>query len=153
DDDLVVGLQLTHSGRYSYPNPLIPVHDPILDRRMIVDRATGTAIGSDYPTLGDDYLKRLVDHYVAAARLGYRAGYQFVDIKQCHRYLLSELLAAKVRPGPYGGSLENRTRLARDIITAIRADVPGLAVASRVNVFDCIPYRRPDQVPSRESSE
>ncbi len=135
DDDLLVGLQLTHSGRYSFRKPLIAVHDPILDPRTRIDPA--------YPLLDDDYLKRLVDHYVRAAKLAYNVGYQFADVKQCHRYLLSELLAAKERPGPYGGSLENRTRLARDIITAIRSEVPGLIIATRMNVYDCIPYRLP----------
>jgi 2,4-dienoyl-CoA reductase-like NADH-dependent reductase (Old Yellow Enzyme family) len=52
------------------------------------------------------------------------------------------LLAATTRPGPYGGSLENRTRLARDIITAIRTEVPGLMIATRMNVYDSIPYRK-----------
>jgi NADPH2 dehydrogenase len=142
DDDLVVGLQLTHSGRYSYRRPLLAVHDPLLDPRTIVDKATGHVADASYAILDDDYLARLVDRYVAAAKLVYRSGYQFVDIKQCHRYLLSELLAAKTRPGKYGGSLENRTRLARDIIAAIRAEVPGLTVATRLNAFDCIPYRK-----------
>jgi 2,4-dienoyl-CoA reductase-like NADH-dependent reductase (Old Yellow Enzyme family) len=136
DEDLVVGLQLTHSGRYSYRRPLIAFHDPILDPR--------TGVDANYPILDDDYLKRLADHYVAAARLAQRVGFQFVDIKQCHRYLLSELLAAKERPGPYGGSLENRTRLARAIIARIRDEVPGLVLATRINVFDCIPYRKAD---------
>jgi NADPH2 dehydrogenase len=144
DDDLVVGLQLTHSGRYSYRRPLLAFHDPILDPRTVVDKSTGQTADESYPLLDDDYLKRLVEHYVVAARLAYRCGFQFVDIKQCHRYLLSELLAAKTRPGPYGGSLENRTRLARDIITAIRTEVPDLVVATRLNVFDCIPYRKAD---------
>jgi 2,4-dienoyl-CoA reductase-like NADH-dependent reductase (Old Yellow Enzyme family) len=143
DDDLVVGLQLTHSGRYSYRRPLIAFHDPILDPRIVIDKATGKSIDDSYPLLDDDYLKGLVDHYVAAARLAYRIGFQFVDIKQCHRYLLSELLAARTRPGPYGGSLENRTRLARDIFQAIRTEVPDLMLATRVNVFDSIPYRKP----------
>jgi 2,4-dienoyl-CoA reductase-like NADH-dependent reductase (Old Yellow Enzyme family) len=134
DDDLIIGLQLTHSGRYSFAKPLLAVHDPLLDPRMRIDGA--------YPLLDDDYLKRLVDHYVAAAKLAYRIGYQFVDIKQCHRYLLSEMLAAKSRPGPYGGSLENRTRLARDIFSAIGAEVPALTLATRMNVYDCIPYRK-----------
>jgi NADPH2 dehydrogenase len=147
DEDLVVGLQLTHSGRYSYQKPLIAFHDPILDPRIVADKATGKTIDADYPLLTDDYLKRLVDHYVAAARLAHRIGFQFVDIKQCHRYLLSELLAAKTRPGPYGGSLENRTRLARDIFAAIRSEVPGTVLATRLNVFDSIPYRNtPDGV-------
>ncbi len=142
DDDLVVGLQLTHSGRYSHHKPLIAVHDPVLDPRIVVDKAAGTTIDSSYPTLSDDFLKRLTDDYIVAAKRAHQVGYQFVDIKQCHRYLLSELLAARARPGPYGGSLENRTRLARDIINGIRAEVPGLVIVSRLNVFDAIPYRR-----------
>jgi 2,4-dienoyl-CoA reductase-like NADH-dependent reductase (Old Yellow Enzyme family) len=141
DDDLVVGLQLTHSGRYSYKKPLLATHDPILDGRTIVDKTTGRTADHSYPLLGDADLAALVDRYVAAARRAHQAGYQFVDIKQCHRYLLSELLASRNRSGPYGGSLENRTRLARDIITAIRSEVPGLAIFSRVNVYDSIPYR------------
>jgi 2,4-dienoyl-CoA reductase-like NADH-dependent reductase (Old Yellow Enzyme family) len=142
DDDLVIGLQLTHSGRYSYRRPLIAVHDPILDPRIVVDKASGKTIDPSYPLLSDDDLSRLVERYVAAAKLAHAVGCQFVDVKQCHRYLLSELLAARTRPGRYGGSLENRTRLARDIITAIRSEVPGLIVATRMNVFDCIPYRK-----------
>jgi 2,4-dienoyl-CoA reductase-like NADH-dependent reductase (Old Yellow Enzyme family) len=142
DDDLLVGLQLTHSGRYSYRRPLLAFHDPILDPRTIVDKSTGRAVDESYPLLDDDYLKRLVDHYVTAAKLAQRIGCNFIDIKQCHRYLLSELLAAKTRPGPYGGSLENRTRLAREIIGRIRDEVPGLMIATRLNVFDCIPFRK-----------
>src|SRR5206468_2858941 len=134
DEDLVIGLQLTHSGRYSYRRPLLAFHDPLLDPLTRVDAA--------FPLLDDDYLRRLVDHYVAAARLAHRIGFDFVDVKQCHRYLLSELLAARTRPGPFGRSLENRTRLAREIIGRIRAEVPGLVVATRLNVFDCIPYRK-----------
>jgi 2,4-dienoyl-CoA reductase-like NADH-dependent reductase (Old Yellow Enzyme family) len=134
DDDLLIGLQLTHSGRYSYPRRLIAFHDSLLDPRTNID--------PDYPLLDDDYLKRLVDHYLTAAKLVRRCGFDFVDVKQCHRYLLNEVLAAKTRPGPYGGSFENRTRLARDIMTAIRTEVPDLIVASRLSVFDGIPYRK-----------
>jgi 2,4-dienoyl-CoA reductase-like NADH-dependent reductase (Old Yellow Enzyme family) len=134
DDDLLVGLQLTHSGRYSYPRKLIAFHDPLLDPRSNIE--------PDYPLLDDDYLKSLVEHYLTAAKLARRCGFDFVDVKQCHRYLLNEILAAKTRPGPYGGSLENRTRLAREIITAIRSEVPDLIVASRLSGFDGIPYRK-----------
>jgi 2,4-dienoyl-CoA reductase-like NADH-dependent reductase (Old Yellow Enzyme family)/dihydrodipicolinate synthase/N-acetylneuraminate lyase len=141
DDDLVIGLQLTHSGRYSHPRPLIALHDPLLDPRTVADRGTGRLVDGSYPVLDDDYLRRLVDAYVGAARLAWQVGFQFVDVKQCHRYLLNELLAAKTRPGPFGGSFENRTRLARDVITAIRAEVPGLVIASRLSVYDGIPYR------------
>jgi 2,4-dienoyl-CoA reductase-like NADH-dependent reductase (Old Yellow Enzyme family) len=140
DDDLVVGLQLTHSGRYSHRRPLPACHCPLLDPRTI-DRATGRAVDESYPLLDDDYLHRLADHYVAAARIAWRVGFQFVDVKQCHRYLLNELLGARTRPGPFGGSYENRTRLARTVLERLRAEVPGLVVASRLSAFDGVPYR------------
>jgi 2,4-dienoyl-CoA reductase-like NADH-dependent reductase (Old Yellow Enzyme family) len=141
DDGLIVGLQLTHSGRYSYRRPLLACHDPVLDPRTVADKATGKAVDASYPLLDDDYLERLADRYVAAARLAQRIGFQFVDLKQCHRYLLNELLAATDRPGRFGGSLENRTRLARTVIERIRDEVPGLVIATRLNVYDGIAYQ------------
>jgi NADPH2 dehydrogenase len=91
-------------------------------------------------------LNRLVDDYVSAARLARAVGFDFVDIKQCHRYLLNELLGARNRPGPYGGSFENRTRLIREIIQAVRAAVPDLVLGVRLNVYDGIPFHKgPDE--------
>jgi len=142
DGDLVIGLQLTHSGRYSYPRPLIAQHDPLLDPRTVADRATGRMVDAAYPLLTDDELERLPDAFVRSAKLAERCGFQFVDIKQCHRYLLNELLAAKTRTGRFGGSLENRTRLARTIFERIGAEVPGLVLATRLNIFDGLPYRK-----------
>ena len=137
---LVVGLQLTHSGRFSYRRPLLATHDPILDP-LTIDKSAGRRVDSSYPLLSDDDLQRIADQYVTAARLAEQIGVDFVDIKQCHRYLLSELLAAKNRPGRYGGSFENRTRLVREIITRIRQDLPRLTIATRMNAYDGIPYR------------
>ncbi|MFO0909379.1 MAG: NADH:flavin oxidoreductase [Isosphaeraceae bacterium] len=141
DDDLLVGLQLTHSGRYSVPRPILAQHDPVLDHRTVVDRATGTKAGPDTPLICDDELDRLLDDYVNAAQIAARVGFDFVDIKQCHRYLLNELLAARSRPGKYGGSLENRTRFIRTLVARLRNEVPQLLVATRLNVFDGIAYR------------
>ncbi len=135
DSDLVIGLQLTHSGRYSYRRPLLACHDAALDPRTIGVAENGSLVD-------DDYLSRLVDRYVAAAKLAQRAGFQFVDVKQCHHYLLNELLGARSRPGRFGGSYENRTRLSRDIVVAIRAAVPGLIVATRLNVYDGVPFAK-----------
>ncbi len=138
--DFLVGLQLTHSGRYSHRQPLLATHDPILDP-LIRDRPTGRFIDSSYPLLADDELKRIEDQFVAAAKLAARIGCDFVDLKQCHRYLLSELLSATNRPGPYGGSLENRTLLVRNIVGRIRNEMPGLMIVTRMNAYDGIPYR------------
>jgi 2,4-dienoyl-CoA reductase-like NADH-dependent reductase (Old Yellow Enzyme family) len=145
DSDLLFGIQLTHSGRYSVPRPIIATHDPLLDPRTTANKATGAKVTADYPIVTDDELKRLVDDYVAAAKLAVEVGFDFLDVKQCHRYLLSELLGARNRPGPYGGSFENRTRLAREIFTAIKAVVPkNVVIATRMNGFDSIPFHKGD---------
>jgi 2,4-dienoyl-CoA reductase-like NADH-dependent reductase (Old Yellow Enzyme family) len=112
-----------------------------LDQRTI-DKSTKLAIDASYPLISDDGLKSLQDAYVVAARTAWDAGFQFVDIKQCHRYLLNELLSARNRPGPYGGSFANRTRFARDLIVRLRTEVPGLIIASRLNVFDGVPFSK-----------
>ncbi|HEV3164830.1 MAG TPA: NADH:flavin oxidoreductase [Isosphaeraceae bacterium] len=139
--DLLVGLQLTHSGRYSVPRPILAQHDPLLDPR-IVDRSTGQPIKKDYPLISDSELDRLQDRYVQAARVAFRVGFDFIDIKQCHRYLLCELLSSRTRPGKYGGSFENRTRFIREVVARIRDEVPGSLIGTRMNVYDGIPYVR-----------
>lgn len=131
-------LQLTHSGRYSRPEgdlpmPILPQHDPLLDPRV------GAA--ADAPLVTDAYLDGLTDDYVKSALLAREAGFDGVDIKSCHRYLLSELLAAHTRPGPYGGSFENRTRFLLRTVKAVRAAVgPDFIVACRFNIYDAHPY-------------
>jgi NADPH2 dehydrogenase len=142
DDDLLVGLQLTHSGRYSVPRPILAQHDPLLDGRTVVDRATGAVADPDYPLISDAALDRLQDRFVEAARRAWEIGFDFVDLKQCHRYLLNELLAARRRPGKYGGPFEHRTRFAREVVARIREECPDLIVATRLNVFDGLPYRK-----------
>lgn len=138
-DDLLLGLQLTHSGRYSFRRPQIVMHDPLLDGRT-VDKSTGRTLDGSFPILSDGDLERIEDQYVEAARMAHAIGCDFVDLKQCHRYLLSELLAARLRPGRYGGPLENRTRLIRNIVRRIREECPRLIIATRVNVFDGVPF-------------
>lgn len=132
DDDLLFGIQLTHSGRYCYRGPIIAAPDPLLIGRYKVT--------ADTPLISDDALARLVDQYRATARLAREVGFDFIDVKQCHRYLLNELLGARNRPGPYGGSYENRTRLAREIFQALRADLPDMILTTRMNAFDGIPF-------------
>jgi 2,4-dienoyl-CoA reductase-like NADH-dependent reductase (Old Yellow Enzyme family) len=137
-DDLLIGLQLTHSGRFACPRhkerlePIILYHHPILDRKF--------GIAPDYPVMSDDEIARVIDDFVTAARLAQRAGFAFVDIKHCHGYLGHEFLSAVERPGRYGGSFENRTRFLREIVAGIRADAPGLEIGVRVSAFDLVPF-------------
>jgi 2,4-dienoyl-CoA reductase-like NADH-dependent reductase (Old Yellow Enzyme family) len=140
DSDLLVGLQLTHSGRYSVPRPILAQHDPLLDPRTVVDKSRGTKAGPDTPLISDDDLDRLLDSYSAAASVAFEAGFDFVDVKQCHRYLLNELLAAKTRPGKYGGPFEHRTRFIRELVARLRAENPSGLIATRLGVFDGLPF-------------
>ena len=135
NDDVIVPLQLTHSGRYSVPRRIIAYHNPLIDRK--------TNVPADYPVVSDDELERLEDDFVAAAGLAIEAGFRAVDIKATHGYLLSELLGAKTREGRYGGSLENRTRIIRNIMGKIRAKYgKELMLCMRLGCFDGIPYGR-----------
>ena len=130
-------LQLTHSGRYSRPTrdprPVIAFHDPILDK----DRG----LPEDYPLITDGELRALEGSYVEAAKLAFEAGFDAVDVKASHRYLLNELLAAFTREGDYGGSYENRTRFLRNTIGKIRTEVGAdKIITCRLGIHDDHPY-------------
>ena len=136
-DDLVIGLQLTHSGRYAKPTtagpaPRIAYRHPILDARV--------GVSDDAALFGDDELLRLVDDFAAAAARAEALGFDFVDIKHCHGYLGHELLSARGRRGAFGGTLEHRTRFLTDIVSAVRARSPRLRIGVRLSVFDMPPY-------------
>ncbi|MEX0585389.1 MAG: NADH:flavin oxidoreductase, partial [Pirellulales bacterium] len=137
-DDLVVGLQLTHSGRFSRPHgppaPRAAYHHPILDARC------GILPGDDSAIWTDDELEALIDQFVAAAGVARDAGFQFVDVKACHGYLLHEFLSARVRPGRFGGDLAGRSRLLTAIVTRVRETYPDLLVGVRLSVFDTVPF-------------
>ena len=139
DDDLAIGFQLTHSGRFCRPHdkarwePRVAFRHPLLDARFQV---TG-----DAAVLSDEDVRDLIGDYVKAARVARDAGADFIDIKHCHGYLLHEFLGAHTRPGPYGGSFENRTRILREIIAGVRADGNTIDVAVRLSLFDSVPHR------------
>jgi len=147
-DDLLVGLQLTHSGRYCKPNhpsrfePRIAYHHPLLDRRVGIDPADDSVV------LSDGEVKRIIDGYIWAAHWAFDRGFRFVDVKACHGYLGHEFLSAFDRPGPYGGDFAGRTRFLREVIEGIRAAVPKLLIGVRLSMFDRPPYR-PDEARSQ----
>lgn len=127
-DPLII-LQATHSGRYSKPDgtasPIIACRSELL-KHQEVNAQVAT----------DDYLASLPEMYAQTARLAREAGFDGVDVKACHRYLLSELFAAYNRPGKYGGSYENRTRLMKECTQAVLAEAGPMLTASRMNIYD-----------------
>ena len=133
--EILAILQLTHSGRYSKPDsvtaaPIIAQHSGVLD--------PVTGITQETPLITDEQLDRLQDDYVRCAKLAASAGFDGVDVKSCHGYLLNELLGSHTREGKYGGSFENRTRFLRTTISRIRDELPGIIVTLRLNVYDAV---------------
>ncbi len=147
DDGLLIGLQLTDSGRYSRPNahgrpePRILYRHPFLDRRL--------KLPADYPLLTDAEIEAVIETFHRTAVMAWKLGFDFVDIKHCHGYLGHEFLSAHTREGRYGGSFENRTRFLREVVQGIRSIAPGLHVAVRISAFDSVPFH-PD--PERSSN-
>lgn len=138
-DGLLIGLQLTHSGRYAKPNakdkhePRILYHHPLLDRRL--------GLTADYPLLTDAEVRGIIEDFHRAARAAADLGFDFVDIKHCHGYLGHEFLSAYTREGNYGGSFENRTRFLREVVEGIRSAAPDLHIGVRLSAYDSIPFR------------
>ncbi len=132
----LIVMQATNSGRYSkpngYPEPLIAYHCPPLEDTPLPEERV----------LPDDALRRYEEAYAGASRLCQEAGFDGMDVKCCHRYLASELLSAYTRPGPYGGSYENRTRFLKNCYRAAGSAVTrqGFFLTSRMNVYDGFPY-------------
>ena len=129
-------LQITHSGRYAKPEgkpaPLIGYNNPIFEKDAPIDPSR---------ILSDDALDALIPHFGEAAALAEQAGFDGADVKCCHRYLFSEMMSAYTRPGKYGGSYENRSRLYFDAVRAAKAAVSSdFLITSRLNVYDGFPY-------------
>lgn len=129
-------MQANHSGRYSNPGnkaaPIIAYRHPELEKYRAAD---------DSCIASDDYLKSLEEKFGEAAKLAKEAGFDAVDIKSCHGYLLTELTSAYTRPGIYGGSYENRTRLLKNSILAAKPyEDDRFMVTSRLGIYDGYAY-------------
>ncbi len=124
----IIIIQLNHSGRYSKPNG---TPEPIT-------AYFNTDIEDAPKTVAtDEFLSSLVPMFVSSALLAAEAGFDGVDIKACHSYLMSELLSAFDREGIYGGAFENRARLFNEVTKAVFDALPeNMIRAARVNVYD-----------------
>jgi 2,4-dienoyl-CoA reductase (NADPH2) len=127
-DPLIV-IQLTHSGRYSKPEgilkPNVAAPNPLLDK-------------SQPHILTDDELKRIMDKFVEAAKLSFRAGFNAIDLKACHGYLIVDLLAGRTRRNSIFGGEETsaRFRFLLETFDRIRDEIPGIIVTTRLNISD-----------------
>lgn len=128
-------LQLTHSGRFSKPEgrpaPRIFYHNPYLGRDK-----------QEVRELTDEQLESIQEAFIEAGTLAEKAGFDSVDIKASHGYLLHEFLSSFTKEDSrFGGPLfENRTRFIREVIRGIQNQTSNLDISSRINLYDGIPY-------------
>jgi len=135
-------LQLNHSGRYSKKKgkkfPIRTYHNLDLDKAIKVSKKDGKIIS-------DNELERLEDVWIQKALLAKDVGFDGVDIKACHGYLISELLTARCRnDSKYGGhSLENRSKFLFNIIKKLKKELkpgPDFFITTRLGIYDGVPY-------------
>ncbi len=132
-------VQLTHCGRNArldgdgaFGDDAIPQYvacdNPYIKKRRTV-------------ALSDEQLEGIADDYVRAAAFAKEAGFDAVDIRACHGYLISDLLGSFTRENSvYGGeAFENRTRFLLTVIDRVKKEV-GIPIAVRLNACDMTPY-------------
>ncbi|MGE5406234.1 MAG: hypothetical protein ACM3NR_00870 [Methanosarcina sp.] len=121
--------QLTHSGRYSKPSskpePRVAAPNSILDR-------------VEPHVLSDDELLSIQDRYVEAAKLAASAGFDAIDLKACHGYLMIDLLSSATRKNSiYGGpEPSHRFRFLLETCDRIKNELPDLLITTRLNMSD-----------------
>ena len=135
--EIVLVLQLAHSGRWSKPQgkpvPVIIHHNPVLDKLAGVD--------DSYPLVTDSAIDGMKDLFALSGRLAARAGFDGVEMKAVHGYLTGEMLCAHTREGKYGGSYENRTRFVRECSEGIASQMgEGHFVTARLTMHEPSPW-------------
>ncbi|NVM03599.1 MAG: flavin oxidoreductase/NADH oxidase [Candidatus Helarchaeota archaeon] len=152
-NECVLILQLNHSGRYSRSGgikyPIRAFDNSELDAAISVSKKDGLIIS-------DDKLKELEDIWVRKAILANEAGFDGVDIKACHGYLISELLSARSREdSEYGGkNLDDRTKFFLNIIKKLKSELKSSSnffITTRLGIYDGIPYPNGFGVKEREN--
>ncbi|MCX8116638.1 MAG: NADH:flavin oxidoreductase [Desulfobacterota bacterium] len=127
--ETLIVFQLNHSGRvsgaaFSKVVSLYPTGDPSV--HLLTDRE----------------IEEIGEAFVKATLLSKQVGADGVDFKHCHGYLCGEMIRpANTRPGPYGGSFENRTRFFRETMEKIKAKVgrDGFLLGMRFSFYEGIP--------------
>jgi 2,4-dienoyl-CoA reductase-like NADH-dependent reductase (Old Yellow Enzyme family) len=133
DQQIPVGIQLAHSGRKgSAAVPLdgaapLARHDPARAWEIVAPSAI--PMTPDWPVpraLDERGIGEIIAAFAAAARRAVAAGFDFVEIHGAHGYLVHSFLSplANRREDAWGGSLENRMRLAVSVAQAIRESIP-----------------------------
>src|SRR5256886_14512975 len=143
----IAGMQLAHAGRKAstrrpWETPgTVPENEGGWKK---VVAPSGLRFADNYPmpeALTLDGIHEVVAGFAAAARRACQAGFRVVEIHAAHGYLIHEFLSplSNKRVDDYGGSFENRTRLCREIVAAVRSTWPKeLPLFVRISATDWI---------------
>lgn len=124
----VAGIQLAHAGRKAStakPSRGGKVLDESQEGWRPLVSSSAIAFSKDSPVpepLTLEGIKQVIQAFVQAAQRSLTAGFKVIEIHAAHGYLLHQFLSPLVnqRQDRYGGSFENRTRLLREVVTAVR---------------------------------
>jgi len=143
----VAGMQLAHAGRKaSTQRPwegdgVVPETEGGWQNVMA---PSAVPFADNYPTpqaLTVDGIRQVVRAFADAARRACDAGFRVIEIHAAHGYLIHEFLSplSNHRDDTYGGSFENRTRLIREIVAAVRSSWPkGAPLFVRISATDWV---------------
>ena len=140
-------MQLAHAGRKASTSRPWEGHDAVPESKggwKKVVAPSALAFSDTYPmpqALTLDGIQEVVAAFAAAARRACQAGFRVVEIHAAHGYLIHEFLSplSNKREDDYGGSFENRTRLCREVVAAVRAAWPKeLPLFLRISATDWV---------------
>lgn len=143
----VAGIQLAHSGRKASTAPPWENRSATLSEveggwPIVAPSAVPFDEGCVVPAeLTTDEIAGIVNAFVDAARRSLQAGFRIVEIHAAHGYLLHQFLSpiSNQRTDRYGGSFDNRTRLLKDLVSAVRQVWPdNLPLFTRISVTDWV---------------
>jgi len=143
----VAGMQLAHAGRKASTYAPWAGHGTVPEsnggwNNVVAPSALPFTDGYPMPrALSVDAINSIVSAFAAAARRACEAGFRVIEVHAAHGYLIHEFLSplSNQRTDPYGGSFENRTRILREIVAAVRESWPeGAPLFVRISATDWI---------------
>lgn len=140
----VPGMQIAHAGRKgSTQRPWVGSSKITpADGGWVPIAPSAVAFSDTYPmprAMTKEDIRGVVDAFATAARRALEAGFQVLEIHSAHGYLAHEFYSplSNFRQDEYGGSFENRTRIGREIVTAVRKVWPeNLPLFIRISATD-----------------
>jgi 2,4-dienoyl-CoA reductase-like NADH-dependent reductase (Old Yellow Enzyme family) len=143
----IAGMQLAHAGRKASTRRPWEAPGAIPESEggwTKVVAPSALPFAETYPmprALTPDGIQEVVAAFAAAARRACQAGFRVIEIHAAHGYLIHEFLSplSNRREDEYGGSFENRTRLCREVVAAVRSAWPKeLPLFLRISATDWV---------------